>query len=69
LNTTLRVREYASILKKSGADSRAAASHLNAHARDLAFLAYAAAMVRVWIQHESSKNLQENRRNSFQCTS
>lgn len=63
------VCEYAALLKKSGPDSKAAVNYLNAHARDLTFLAYATAMVREWRRFEHDKKLQENRRNSSQCTS
>lgn len=57
-----RVREYAALIRKAGPDSRTARTYRNDNAFDLAFLAYASAMVRSWRQNESCKKLQENRR-------
>mgnify|MGYP006977223860 CR=1 FL=1 len=60
--TARRVREYAALLKLSGPDSTAARKYRDDNAHDLAFLAYASAMVRLWRQAEFDKKLQENRR-------
>ncbi len=60
--TARRVREYAALLKSSGPNSAASRKYRSDNAHDLAFLAYASAMVREWRQSEASKNLQKNRR-------